>query len=70
MRHWRGVFDAMPYTPSWSAVVPEEFMNVTPEPLPEGCVIHPFDDEAWRAEERAFFEKRQAKLDEISAALR
>ncbi|WP_299865844.1 pentapeptide repeat-containing protein [uncultured Roseobacter sp.] len=70
MRHWRGVFDAMPYAPSWSSVVPEEFINVTPEPLPEDCVIHPFDDEVWRKVERGFFERRQAIVDEISAALR
>lgn len=69
-RHWRGVFDAMPYTPSWSGAVPESFLNVTPVPVPARCVIQPFDDQDWRAKERAFFERRQKWLDAISESFR
>lgn len=65
-RHWRGVFEAMPYTPSWSAAVPEAFIDVAPVPLPEDCLIQPFDDEAWRAEERAFYERRRVMNDKLS----
>lgn len=69
-RHWRGVFDAMPYSPSWSAVVPEAFLDITPMPLPEDCVIRPFDDESWRNEERAFLKRRRIMNDALSELFR